>query len=54
MYVEQQLGGLVDRGGNSEWIHKNERGEFLNGCIYRYVQLNRQVGLCGYSQKHQN
>ena len=29
MYVEQQLGGLVDRGGNSECMHKNERGVFV-------------------------
>ena len=29
--------GRVDRGGESEWMHENERGEFLNGFIYGHV-----------------
>ena len=31
------MGGRVDRRGKSEWMHKNERGKFLNGCIYGHV-----------------
>ena len=47
--------GTVDREGNSEWMHKNERGEFLIGFNLRTCrQLSRQVSLRGYSQKHQN